>query len=46
VLVPIAQMQRFAALRNDGDRTVAHGLALLQQHRAEVERRSPTCRST
>lgn len=35
----ISDMQRFAELRRDGDRTIAARLSLLREHRAEVERR-------
>lgn len=35
----IADMQRFAELRRDGERTTADRLALLRRHRAEVEQR-------
>ncbi|MET8785084.1 MerR family transcriptional regulator [Streptomyces sp. NPDC004589] len=37
--MPIAEMQRFAALRSRGDATVADRLAMLREHRAAVARR-------
>ncbi|MEU6517812.1 MerR family transcriptional regulator [Streptomyces sp. NPDC046978] len=37
--MPIAEMQRFAALRSRGDATVADRLAMLREHRASVARR-------
>ncbi|MEU7965874.1 MerR family transcriptional regulator [Streptomyces sp. NPDC049097] len=44
--MPIAEMQRFAALRSRGDATVADRLAMLREHRAAVARRIRACAAT
>jgi DNA-binding transcriptional MerR regulator len=41
----IADMQRFAELRQAGDATVAERMALLRQHRARLEERIRTLRA-